>query len=310
MRIVFMGTPQFAVPCLDVLIKNHDVVGVYTQPDRPKGRGKKLAMSAIKERALEDDIPVYQPEKIRISDALEVLEELNPDVIVVVAYGQILPQSILDLPKYGCINVHASLLPKLRGAAPINWSIVNGHEVTGVTTMYMAKGIDTGDMIQKSKTPIPQTMTAGELHDVLSDLGKDLILKTLAAFETGDFTRTPQDHDASTHAPMMDKSVAVIRFDKTAQEVHNQIRGFNPWPVATTTVDGDKMKCFKSFVTDEQSTGTPGEIVKVTKEGIFVNCSDVQLCITEIQMPNKKRVNVEQYILGNTIETGLVLGAC
>lgn len=309
MNIVFMGTPEFAVPCLDVLIKHHQVSAVFTQPDRPKGRGKKMAMSAVKERALEDGIAVYQPEKIRksITD-IEVLKSLKPDVIVVVAYGQILSQELLDIPKYGCINVHASLLPKYRGAAPINWSIVNGEKVTGVTTMYMAKGIDTGDMIHKSTVDITENMTAGMLHDLLSDQGKDLILKTLEAIENGNVSRTVQDDALSSHAPLMDKYVAVVDWHKSCQAVHDQIRGFNPWPVATTLINGEKLKLYTSNMTDLSKDGEPGVIVKATKEGIFVNCCDGQLLLKEIQMPNKKRMTVEVFLLGNTLESGVKLG--
>lgn len=308
MKIVYMGTPDFAVPCLDVLIENYQVQAVFTQPDRPKGRGKKMAMSAVKERALKSDIPVYQPEKIRKSDELEILKSLQPDVIVVVAYGQILSQEILDLPKYGCINVHASLLPKYRGAAPINWCIVRGETQTGVTTMYMDKGIDTGDMIQKKTVEITENMTAGELHDLLSDAGRELILQTLKSIEAGDLSRTPQDHDQSSHAPLMDKTVSIIDYSKTAKEVHNLVRGFNPWPIATTSIEGQKIKVFKTIVSNEKAKGLPGEIVQANKEGIFVNCSDYQIVFKEIQMPNKKRMTVAQYILGNSIEKGTILG--
>lgn len=308
MKIVFMGTPEFAVPCLDILIENYTVQAVFTQPDRPKGRGKKLAMSAVKERAIQDDIPVYQPEKIKKSDEIQILKDLKPDVIVVVAYGQFLSQEILDIPKLGCINVHASLLPKYRGAAPINWSIVNGESETGVTTMYMARGMDTGDMIQKSSLEITEFMTAGELHDLLSDQGKHLILKTLKAIEAGDLSRTPQDDALSSHAPMMDKTLAVVDWSKAAKDIHNLIRGFNPWPIATTLIHGEKMKLYTSEVTDLERDGAPGEIVSVSKEGLFVNCKDVQLKLKEIQMPNKKRMPIETFILGNTIDTNTKLG--
>lgn len=308
MKIVFMGTPGFAVPCLDILIKNYDVQAVFTQPDRPKGRGKKLAMSEVKERALESNIPVYQPLKIKKSDEIEVLKKLDPDVIVVVAYGQLLSQEILDIPKFGCINVHASLLPKYRGAAPINWAIVNGETETGVTTMYMNRGLDTGDMIQKSSVAITEHMTAGELHDALSEAGMHLILKTLKAIEAGDLSRTPQDDSESCYAPLMNKELAIIDFSKTAREVHNLVRGFNPWPIATTVLANNKMKVFVTEVSDISRNGKTGEIVKVSKEGLYINCSDVQLILKEIQMPNKKRMTVEQFILGNDLEIGTILG--
>ena len=219
MKVVFMGTPDFAVPCLDVLIKNFEVQGVFTQPDRPKGRGKKLAMSPIKERAIESGIPVYQPEKIKKSSDIQVLKDLSPDIIVVVAYGQLLSQEILDIPRFGCINVHASLLPKYRGAAPINWAIVNGEKETGVTTMYMARGLDTGDMIFKDSVEITDTMTAGQLHDILSEKGGDIILKTLKAIESGKCPREVQDDSLSCYASMIDKDMAVVDWTKTAFEI-------------------------------------------------------------------------------------------
>lgn len=308
MKVVFMGTPQFAVPCLDILIEHYDVTAVFTQPDRPKGRGKQVAMSAVKERALLDDIPVYQPEKIKTPEMVQILKDLKPDVVVVVAYGQLLSQEILDIPKHGCINVHASLLPKYRGAAPINWAIVNGETESGVTTMYMAKGLDTGDMIMKSQVDIPLHMTGGELHDLLSEKGKYLILRTLKAIEKNDIKREVQDDNLSSYAPLLNKDVSIIDWSKNALEVHNLVRGFNPWPIATTTLEQKKMKVFKTEPTDLPSKGQPGQIASVTKEGIFVNCKDYQLKIQEIQMPNKKRMTVEAFILGNPLKKGIVLG--
>lgn len=308
MKVVFMGTPQFAVPCLDILIEHYDVTAVFTQPDRPKGRGKQVAMSAVKERALLDDIPVYQPEKIKTPEMVQILKDLKPDVVVVVAYGQLLSQEILDIPKHGCINVHASLLPKYRGAAPINWAIVNGETESGVTTMYMAKGLDTGDMIMKSQVDIPLHMTGGELHDLLSEKGKYLILRTLKAIEKNDIKREVQDDNLSSYAPLLNKEVSIIDWSKKALEVHNLVRGFNPWPIATTTLEQKKMKVFKTEPTDLPSKGQPGQIASVSKEGIFVNCKDYQLKIQEIQMPNKKRMTVEAFILGNPLKKGIVLG--
>lgn len=308
MRVVFMGTPDFAVPCLDIIINNFEVEAVFTQPDRRKGRGKKVSMSPVKERALLSEIPVYQPEKIKKSDEISILKEINPDVIVVVAYGQILSQEILDIPRLGCINVHASLLPKYRGAAPINWAIVDGEKETGVTTMYMVKKLDAGDMILKDKVKISDTMTAGELHDILSNLGKDLILKTLKIMETSKIERIKQDDSLTSYASMMDKEMAIVNWDRTAYSINCLIRGFNPWPIATTTINFEKVKLFSSTVTDIKSTSKPGSIVKVSKEGIYVNCSDKQLLIHEVQMPNKKRMFIKDYILGNSIEENLVLG--
>lgn len=307
MKIVFMGTPEFAVPCLDSLIKHYDVKAVFTQPDRPKGRGKKMAMSAVKERALKDDIPVFQPEKIKTSDDVQMLKDLEPDIIVVVAYGQFLSQEILDIPKFGCINVHASLLPKLRGAAPINFAIVSGEKQSGVTTMYMVKKMDAGDMIDKAVVDISEDMTAGMLHDELSKMGGELILKTVQDIENGIFNRTPQNEEEVTFASLMDKEMAVIDWTKSAEDIHNLIRGFNPWPIATTTLHGEKMKVFASTVID-QIGGQPGIVESVTGDGILVNCGEKQLLITDIQMPNKKRMKVSQYILGNSIDKHVELG--
>ncbi|MBN2796729.1 MAG: methionyl-tRNA formyltransferase [Clostridia bacterium] len=308
MNVVFMGTPEFAVPCLDILIEHYNVSAVFTQPDRPKGRGKQLAMSAVKERALKDNIPVYQPEKIKTPEMVKILRDLNPDVIVVVAYGQLLSQEILDIPPSGCINVHASLLPKYRGAAPINWAIVNGETESGVTTMYMAKGLDTGDMIMKSKVDIPLQMTGGELHDALSEKGKFLILRTLKAIERNEVEREPQDDALSSYAPLLDKEVSIINWEKSCLEVHNLVRGFNPWPIATTTFENEKMKIYRTEPTEIKAKGRPGQVVSVSKEGIFVNCADFQLKIIEIQMPNKKRMTVEAFILGHDLKKGIVLG--
>ncbi len=307
MKIVFMGTPEFAVPCLDGLINNFEVQAVFTQPDRPKGRGKKLAMSAVKERALESDIPVYQPEKIKNSPDVDVLKALQPDVIVVVAYGQLLNQEILDIPKMGCINVHASLLPKLRGAAPINFALVNGDKESGVTTQYMVKKLDAGDMIDKSVVQLPSDMTAGQLHDLLSASGGEIIIKTLKDIEAGIVKREPQNEAEMTYAPKMDKEMAIVDWTNSAEDIHNLIRGFNPWPIATTLIEGQKLKLFVSEVIDNVSK-QPGRIVSVSPGGIVVDCKDKQLLLKEIQMPNKKRMAVSQYILGNDIEIGLKLG--
>lgn len=307
MKIVFMGTPEFAVPCLDALVENYDVQAVFTQPDRPKGRGKKLAMSAVKERAIACDIPVYQPEKIKNSPEVQVLKDLNPDIIVVVAYGQLLNQEILDIPSKGCINVHASLLPKLRGAAPINFALVGGEKVSGVATQYMVRKLDAGDVIDKAEIELPVDMTAGELHDALSLMGGEIIIKSIRDIENGIINRTPQNEDEVTYAPKMDKEMAIIDWHKSAMEIHNLVRGFNPWPIATTLIEGQKMKVFKTVVLDE-AANHPGEIQHVSSEGIVVDCKDKKLLITEIQMPNKKRMAVSQYILGNEIKEKLILG--
>lgn len=308
MKIVFMGTPEFAVPCLEELAKSYQIQAVFTQPDRRKGRGKKMAMSAVKESALSLDIPVYQPEKIKKSEEVNLLRDLAPDVIVVVAYGQLLSQEILDIPKLGCINVHASLLPKYRGAAPANFAILRGEKESGVTTQYMVKKLDAGDVIDKLTVDIPIDMTAGGLLDELSSKGSELILKTLKDIENGIINRTPQIDEESTYAPLMDKEMALVKWENSSFDVHNLIRAFNPWPIATTTLNGEKMKLYITEMVDEKSAGLPGQIAEVNADGILVNCGDKKLLIKEMQMPNKKRMTVSQYILGHTIDIGTILG--
>ncbi|MBY2477491.1 methionyl-tRNA formyltransferase [Clostridioides difficile] len=309
MKIVFMGTPDIAVPCLQKIIdEKYDILGVVTQPDKPKGRGKKLGMSPVKELAIENNIPVYQPIKARDEEFIETMKTLNPDVIVVVAFGQILPKDILEIPKFGCINVHVSLLPKYRGAAPINWVIINGEEKTGVTTMYMDEGLDTGDMILKTEVNLDDNITAGELHDKMMNIGAETLKETLKLIGEGTAPREVQNHEEFSYAPIMNKSLGNIDFSKNAMEIHNLVRGVNPWPSAYTTYNGVTMKIWKTKVLDEESTKDAGTIIDVNKEGIKVSTKDKVLLIEEIQMPNKKRMLVGEYIKGNTIETGLVLG--
>lgn len=309
MKIVFMGTPDIAVPCLQKIIdEKYDILGVVTQPDKPKGRGKKLGMSPVKELAIENNIPVYQPIKARDEEFIETMKSLNPDVIVVVAFGQILPKDILEIPKLGCINVHVSLLPKYRGAAPINWVIINGEEKTGVTTMYMDEGLDTGDMILKTEVNLDDNITAGELHDKMMNIGAETLKETLKLIGEGTAPREVQNHEEFSYAPIMNKSLGNIDFSKNAMEIHNLVRGVNPWPSAYTTYNGVTMKIWKTKVLDEESTKDAGTIIDVNKEGIKISTKDKVLLIEEIQMPNKKRMLVGEYIKGNTIETGLVLG--
>ena len=249
MRIVFMGTPEFAQASLQKLIETgHNIVGVFTQPDKPKGRGYKLVAPPVKELALEHNIPVYQPEKMKDGTALSILKELNPDLIAVVAYGRILPKDILELPKYGCINVHGSLLPKYRGAGPIQWSVIDGEPVTGVTTMYMGEGLDTGDMILKKETPIGENETYGELHDRLKEIGAEALVETIALIEQGKAPREKQDDSLSSYAPILDKKIAKLDFNKPAQQLHNLIRGLSPWPVAHTTVGGKLLKVHRAVL--------------------------------------------------------------
>lgn len=309
MKIVFMGTPDIAVGCLQKIIdEKHEILGVVTQPDKPVGRGKKMGMPPVKELALKYDIPVYQPIKARDEEFVQVLRELNPDLIVVVAFGQILPKSILDIPKLGCVNVHVSLLPKYRGAAPINWVIINGEEKTGVTTMYMDEGLDTGDMILTSEFALNDEITAGGLHDIMKEEGALVLKETIDLIAKGEAPRIPQNHEEFTYAPMMNKILGQIDFSKSAKEIHNLVRGVNPWPSAYTTYKGQTMKVWKTKVLNETSDKHPGTILKVDKEGIRVSTKDNVLLIKEIQMPGKKRVLVEEYIKGNSIETNEILG--
>ena len=309
MKIVFMGTPDIAVPCLQKIIdEKYEILGVVTQPDKPKGRGKKLGMSPVKELAIENNIPVYQPVKARDKEFIDKIKSLNPDVIVVVAFGQILPKEILEIPKLGCINVHVSLLPKYRGAARINRAIINGEEKTGVTTMYMDEGLDTGDMILKTEVNLDENITAGELHDKMMNIGAETLKETLRLIEEGNAPREVQNHEEFSYAPIMNKSLGNIDFSKSAREIHNLVRGVNPWPSAYTTYNDVIMKVWKTKVLDEKSTKDVGTIIDVSKDGIKVSTIDNVLLIEEIQMPNKKRMLVGEYIKGNTIETGLVLG--
>lgn len=309
MRILFMGTPDIAVGCLQKIIdEKHDIIGVVTQPDKPVGRGKKMGMPPVKELALKYDLPVYQPIKARDEEFVNILKDLNPDLIVVVAFGQILPKSILDIPKFGCVNVHVSLLPKYRGAAPINWVIINGEDKTGVTTMYMDEGLDTGDMILTSEFELNDEITAGELHDIMKVEGAKVLKETIDLIEKGEAPRIPQNHEEFTYAPMMNKTLGQIDFSKSAKDIHNLVRGVNPWPSAYTTYKGQTMKIWKTKVLSESSDKAPGTILKVDKEGIRVSTKDNVILISEIQMPGKKRVLVEEYIKGNSIETNEILG--
>lgn len=309
MKIVFMGTPDIAAGCLQKLIdEKSEIIGVVTQPDKPQNRGKKLGMPPVKELALKYDLPVYQPVKARDEEFVKILQELNPDIIVVVAFGQILPKSILDIPKLGCINVHVSLLPKYRGAAPINWVIINGEEKTGVTTMYMDEGLDTGDMILTEEFDLDDEITAGELHDKMTVIGAETLVKTLELIKEGKAPRTPQNHEEFTYAPIMKKTLGHIDWNKSGREVHNLARGVNPWPGAYTIYNDVTMKIWKTKVLDETSEKTPGTILKVNKDGIRVSTKDNVVLVEEIQMPGKKRVQVSEYIKGNSIENNVVLG--
>lgn len=295
MKIVFMGTPEFAEASLQKLLEtDHQIVGVFTQPDKPKGRGYKLVAPPVKELALAHDIPVFQPQKMRDGTALEILQELQPDLIAVVAYGKILPKEILELPRYGCINVHGSLLPKYRGAGPIQWSVINGESVTGVTTMYMGEGLDTGDMILKKETPIGENETYGELHDRLKEIGAQALVETIELIEQGKAPREVQDDSLSSYAPMLDKQIARLDFTKDAQTLHNLIRGLSPWPVAHTTVDGKLLKVHRAVLADGK--GQPGEVIDSKK--FIVACKEGALELLEVQLEGGKRMKGEDFLRG------------
>ena len=301
MRVVFMGTPDIAATCLKKIIADgFEVVGVYTQPDRPKNRGMKLAFSPVKEVALSADIPVYQPENFREDADVETLRELKPDVVAVVAYGRILPQRVLDIPSLGCINIHASILPSYRGSAPYQWAVLDGQKETGVTAMYLCREMDAGDMIDVSMTPIGENETAGELLDRLAVLGADLLSKTLSSIERGESTRTAQDSEKATYAPMLDKSMCPIDFTKTAQQVHNQVRGLHPWPVATMELQGQRFKIHQTVITE--GSGAPGEILGLTKTGLKVACGTGAVEIRSLQAEGGKRMNAPDYFRGHPLE--------
>lgn len=306
MNIVFMGTPDFSVPSLKALIENYDVKAVFTQPDRPKGRGNKLTMSAVKQVALENGIPVYQPHNLKKEkDIIEKLRDIEPDFIIVVAFGQILSKEVLEIPKYACINLHASLLPKYRGAAPINFAIINGEKKSGNTSMIMGEGLDTGDMLLKQEVEIGKDMTAGELHDILSQKGAGLLIDTINNFS--DIKREKQDDSLSCYASMMSKDMAKINWSRKAEDINNLIRGLNPWPIAFTNYEGKVMKIYKAQVINKKISEEPGRILKVSKEGIEVACGENTLLIEKVQFPGKKPMVVNEYIRGNEIKEGMFL---
>ena len=304
MRIVFMGTPDFAAASLKKLIdKKYDIAAVFTQPDKPRDRGMKLSYSPVKELALENNIPVYQPTKLRDGTATELIKSLDPDILVVVAYGRILPDDMLEVPKYGAINVHASLLPKYRGAAPIQWAVLNGDKITGVTTMYLASEMDTGDIIYTSETEIGEFETSGELFDRLMIMGAELLDRTLRDIEAGTAPRTPQDHSKASYVKMLDKSLSPIEWAKTPREVIKQIYGLQPWPVATAELDGKAFKIYSAEYTQNKTDKAPGSVVSAGKKGIEIACLDGEtVLITELQAAGKKRMKASDYLLGHPIK--------
>ena len=304
MRIVFMGTPDFAAASLKKLIdKKYDIAAVFTQPDKPRDRGMKLSYSPVKELALENNIPVYQPTKLRDGTATELIKSLDPDILVVVAYGRILPDDMLEVPKYGAINVHASLLPKYRGAAPIQWAVLNGDKITGVTTMYLASEMDTGDIIYTSETEIGEFETSGELFDRLMVMGAELLDRTLRDIEDGTAPRTQQDHSKASYVKMLDKSLSPIEWAKTPREIIKQIYGLQPWPVATAELDGKVFKIYSAEYTQNKTDKAPGSVVSAGKKGIEIACLDGEtVLITELQAAGKKRMKASDYLLGHPIK--------
>lgn len=306
MRIVFMGTPDFAVPSLQALIDaGHDVCAVYTQPDKPQGRKQILTAPPVKTLALEHDIPVFQPNTLKNEDEQARLRELAPEVIIVVAYGKLLPKAVLDIPPHGCINVHGSLLPRWRGAAPIQWAVIAGDEMAGVTTMQMAEGLDTGDMLLTYETKVGEKETAGELFDRLAQSGAELLTQTLV--KLNEITPRPQDDAQSCYAHMLDKQMAVIDWSKSAHEIDCLIRGLNPWPIALTTLSGERLKVFAAEKAN--GNGEPGTVLEANpKKGLTVACGEGALGLTEIQLVGGKRMKATDFLRGHAIEVGTKLG--
>ena len=301
MRVVFMGTPDIAATCLKKIIADgFEVVGVYTQPDRPKGRGMKMVYSPVKEVAIDKNIPVFQPENFREEETVEELRALKPDICAVVAYGRILPQKVLDVPTLGCINIHASILPQYRGSAPYQWAVLDGLTETGVTAQYMFLQMDAGDIIDVAKTPIGENETAGELLDRLAILGADLLSKTLTRFENGKVEAVPQNEAEVSFAPILDKGMCPIDWNKTAQQVHNHVRGLHPWPVATMELQGKKFKVHATRVVEGR--GKPGEILGLTKTGLRIACGEGAVEILSLQAEGGKRMAAPDYFRGHPLE--------
>lgn len=308
MKILFMGTPDFAVPCLEALVQsNHKVCGAVTQPDKPKGRGHKLQPPPVKEYAFAHNIPIFQPTTLRDGAFAEIAAQLAPDIIIVVAYGKILPIDLLELPPFGCVNVHASLLPKYRGAGPIQWSVINGEKETGITTMYMGEGLDTGDMLLKRATEIQPAETASELHDRLAGIGAELLLETLTELENGTAVRIPQNDEEATYAPMISKQTGRIDWTKPAQEVVNLIRGCNSWPIAHTMYQGEPLKIIRAAV-GEKTAKPSGTLLGVQQGKLAVAAGDGHsVLVSEVQFAGSKRMSVESYLNGHTIDMNQIL---
>ena len=308
MKVIFMGTPDFAVGTLEAIIEaGHEVVLVVTQPDKPKGRGKTMQFPPVKECALKHGLEIFQPTKIRESANVEYLRSYNADIIIVVAFGQIMPKSILDMPKYGCINVHASLLPKYRGAAPIQWAVINGDEVTGVTTMKMNEGIDTGDMIAKRQVRLAEDETGGSLFEKLAEVGATLCVETMERLEQGTAELTPQNSEEATHTSMIRKELGEIDWKKSAIEIERLIRGLNPWPSAFTHLNGKTFKIWQAKVEEGTSDYKPGQICEVTKNSLKVQTGEGILVLEEVQLEGKKRMDAGSFLRGVTLEAGASL---
>ena len=308
LRIIFMGTPQFAVPTLQMLLdRGEEVVAVVTQPDRPKGRGQQTQPPPVKELAVQHGIPVIQPLKVRVPEVIEEIRSYAPDLIVVIAFGQILPKALLDIPRHGCINVHASLLPRYRGAAPLNWCIINGERETGITTMMMDVGLDTGDMLLKRAIPIDPDEDASSLHDRLSLLGAETMAATLDLLARGELVPEKQDDSLSCYAPMLKKELGEIDWQQEPRTIKNLVRGVTPWPGAYTRLDGKTLKIFRTRTAD--GSGTPGTVLQAGKNGLEVACTGGSLVIEELQLEGKKRMTASDFLAGYKIAVGTELGA-
>ena len=303
MRVVFMGTPDFAAESLAALSRaGFEIAAVFTQPDRPKGRGMKLAACETKKLALELGYPVYQPESLKTGEAAELLRSLAPELLCVVAYGKLLPDEILAIPKYGAVNVHGSLLPRYRGASPIQWSVLNGDEYAGVTTMYLAHDMDAGDIIYQSAVPVGEYETAGELSDRLAGLGGELLVKTVSAIEAGAAPRRPQNHAEATYVGQLDKSLCPIDWTGSPREIIKHVCGLNPWPVATMELAGETLKVFAARYTDTVTDKAPGRVVSAGKDGLEIACGGGKtVLITELQAPGRKRMSAAAYLVGHPV---------
>lgn len=307
--VVFMGTPDFAVPCLEMLCKeNYHIKAVITQPDRPKGRGQKVIESPVKACALKHDLPILQPQKIKTPEFEAILEELNPDLIVVVAFGQILSKRILDIPRLGCINVHASLLPQYRGAAPLHWSVIRGEKKTGVTTMFMDEGLDTGDMLLTAEMDITATTTTGEVHDTLQNMGAEVLSETIKQLIAGTAVRRVQNHEEATYAPLLTKELECIDWTQSATNIHNLIRGLDPWPGSYTICRNKRLKLWGSEVLAEDTNKEAGTIIRVENERLVVATGDGVIALTNVQPEGKKRMAAGDFARGYQITVGEILG--